>query len=138
MLAIHRRNLAEGISLVNRVGVQMEENFQWFHAEDKIRDTIVGIVAGMVLGMDGTDPTKPIFAFAKTEEGDLKVSSRGNLSLVKQGLNLSEIMRLSAQYVGGEGGGHDIAAGATIPLKTEKLFLEQIKTTLEAQLSTQG
>ena len=138
LLAIHRRNLAEGIGLVNRDGVQMEENFQWFHAEDKIRDTIVGIVAGMVLGMDGTDPNKPIFAFAKTEEGDLKVSSRGNLSLVKQGLNLSEIMRLSAQSVGGEGGGHDIAAGATIPLKTEKLFLEQIKTTLEAQLSTQG
>ena len=135
LLAVHRRNLAEGIGLFNREGVVMEDNFQWFHAQDKIRDTIVGIVAGMVLGMDGTDPNKPIFAFAKTDEGDLKVSSRGNLSLVKKGLNLSEIMRLSAQYVGGEGGGHDIAAGATIPLKTEKLFLEQIKTILEAQLS---
>jgi len=135
LLAVHRRNLAEGIGLFNREGVVMEDNFQWFHAQDKIRDTIVGIVAGMVLGMDGTDPNKPIFAFAQTDEGDLKVSSRGNLSLVKKGLNLSEIMRLSAQYVGGEGGGHDIAAGATIPLKTEKLFLEQIKTILEAQLS---
>tara|TARA_A100001037_G_scaffold306608_1_gene353251 strand:- start:15994 stop:17454 length:1461 start_codon:yes stop_codon:yes gene_type:complete len=134
LLAVHRKNLAEGIGLLNREGVVMEENFQWFHAQDKIRDTIVGIVAGMVLGMDGTDPNKPIFAFAKTEEGDLKVSSRGTPILVKNGLNLSEVMRISAEHVGGEGGGHDIAAGATIPLQTEKLFLEQIKTTLELQL----
>mgnify|MGYP006234222645 FL=1 len=87
----------------------------------------------MVLGLEGTDPNKPIFAFAETEDGDLKVSGRGTTALVENGLNLAEIMSLSAQHVGGEGGGHNIAAGATIPLNTEKMFLEKTKTLLLLQ-----
>jgi RecJ-like exonuclease len=133
LLAIHRKNLSMGISYVLRDGVSIEENFQWFHARNQIRDTIVGIVAGMVLGLEGTDPNKPIFAFAETEDGDLKVSGRGTTALVENGLNLAEIMSLSAQHVGGEGGGHNIAAGATIPLNTEKMFLEKTKTLLLLQ-----
>src|SRR6056297_454646 len=89
LLRNHRRNLSEGLQLVKREGVTKEENVQWFHAEDRIRETIVGIVAGMAVGSEGIDRGTPIVAFAeKTEDGDeseagddevteVKVSSRG-------------------------------------------------------------
>jgi membrane-bound lytic murein transglycosylase B len=45
--------------------VTHEDHLQWFDAGDAIRETIVGIVAGMALGTDGVSAGKPIVAFAE-------------------------------------------------------------------------
>lgn len=124
LLANHRRNLSEGLDLVEEIGVTREEHLQWFHAENRIRDTIVGIVAGMAIGVDGVDATRPIVAFAEADDG-IKVSTRGTPPLVRSGLDLSVVMADAAAAVEGEGGGHDIAAGATIPPGAEAEFIER-------------
>jgi RecJ-like exonuclease len=124
LLANHRRNLSSGLDLVRERGVTREEHLQWFDAGGEIRETIVGIVAGMAVGIEGVDPDRPIIAFAETEEGDLKVSSRGSPTLVRRGLDLSVVMSEAAAAVEGEGGGHDVAAGATIPGGTRRAFLD--------------
>jgi RecJ-like exonuclease len=172
LLANHRRNLSEGIQLVEREGVTKEEHVQWFHAEDRIRETIVGIIAGMAVGADGIDRGTPIIAFAdKTDEdgasgesgdtgecadagegGDadddndadegtdanevteVKVSSRGTPALTRRGLDLSAVMREASQAVGGDGGGHDVAAGATVPKGTESEFVERADELVGEQL----
>jgi RecJ-like exonuclease len=149
LLRNHRRNLSEGLQLVKREGVTSEENVQWFHAEDRIRETIVGIVAGMAVGAEGIDRGTPILAFAeKTDESDgekadesegetadanddeedeevaeVKVSARGTPTLTRRGLDLSVVMREASQAVGGDGGGHNVAAGATVPKGTEDEFV---------------
>ncbi|UPV75688.1 DHH family phosphoesterase [Halorussus limi] len=131
LLRNHRRNLSEGLQLVKREGVTKEENVQWFHAEDRIRETIVGIVAGMAVGSEGIDRGTPIVAFAeKTEDGEegdevteVKVSARGTPALTRRGLDLSVVMREASQAVGGDGGGHNVAAGATVPKGTEDEFV---------------
>jgi len=134
LLANHRRNLSEGLEYVRREGVTHEEHLQWFDAGEAIRETIVGIVAGMAIGTDGVNPDKPIVAFASKNDEETKVSGRGSGILVRQGLDLSVVMREASQAVGGDGGGHDIAAGATVPAGKEAEFVAAANDVLEEQL----
>ena len=134
LLANHRRNLSEGLQLVKREGVTREEHLQWFHAEDRIRETIVGIIAGMAVGADGIDRGTPIVAFAAKNDEEVKVSARGTPSLTRNGLDLSVVMREASQAVGGDGGGHNVAAGATVPRGTEEEFIERADALVGEQL----
>ncbi|GAA0725938.1 RecJ-like exonuclease [Halorubrum trapanicum] len=123
LLRTHRKNLSEGLQWVKTEGVTHEEHLQWFDAGSRIRETIVGIVAGMAVGSPAVDRSKPVIAFAEESAAELKVSSRGSHALVRQGLDLSTVMREASQSVGGDGGGHDVAAGATIPTTERDAFL---------------
>ncbi|MEF8812426.1 MAG: DHH family phosphoesterase [Halovenus sp.] len=134
LLADHRRNLSAGLEQVKSGGVTRETHLQWFDAGGEIRETIVGIVAGMALGVDGVDPDRPIVAFARKNDEETKVSARGTGPLVGRGLDLSAAMREAAREVGGDGGGHDIAAGATVPAGKEAAFVETVDAIVGEQL----
>jgi RecJ-like exonuclease len=123
LLGEHRRNLSEGLRWVKEEGVTVEQHLQWFDAGGRIRETIVGIVAGMAVGAQGVRHDLPIVAFARKNDAELKVSARGSHTLVRQGLDLSVVMQQAARAVGGDGGGHDVAAGATIPADGRDEFL---------------
>jgi single-stranded-DNA-specific exonuclease len=134
LLAEHRRNLSAGIEWVESEGVTRAEHVQWFHAGTAIRDTIVGIVAGMALGNDGVAADRPIVGFAEKRDGEgIKVSARGPGRLAGD-LDLARAMREAATAVGGEGGGHAMAAGATVPAGTESKFLDRVDDLVGAQL----
>jgi len=70
-------------------------------------------------------------------EDKTKVSARGTKYLVGRGLNLAEACRDAAMHVGGYGGGHDIAAGATIPKGKEEEFLKKIDEIVGWQLGAE-
>jgi len=123
LLRNHRKNLSEGLQWVKTEGVTHEENLQWFDAGSRIRETIVGIVAGMAVDSSAVDASKPVVAFAEESAAELKVSARGSHALVRQGLDLSAVMRDASRAVGGDGGGHDVAAGATVPTGERDAFL---------------
>ncbi|MEF8779247.1 MAG: DHH family phosphoesterase [Haloferacaceae archaeon] len=135
LLANHRRNLSEGLEWVKTEGVTVESNVQWFDAGTRIRETIVGIVAGMAIGTPAVDGSKPIVAFAAKNGDELKVSARGSGRLVRNGLDLSAAMREASRAVGGDGGGHDVAAGATIPADERDAFLAAVDELVGEQLS---
>jgi RecJ-like exonuclease len=134
LLRNHRRNLSEGLQYVRREGVTREEHVQWFDAGDSIRETIVGIVAGMAYGSDGVDRGVPILAFARKSDEETKVSARGTGTLVRKGLDLSRVMGEASAAVGGKGGGHDVAAGATIPAGREPEFVAEADRIVGEQL----
>ena len=134
LLENHRRNLSEGLEHVKRRGVDQAEHIQYFDAGDEIRETIVGIVAGMALGVEGVDGSRPIIAFAEKNDEETKVSARGTGRLVGKGLDLSTVMTEASRSVGGDGGGHDIAAGATIPTGEEEPFVEEADAIVAEQL----
>jgi len=125
LLREHRRNLSEGLDWVRAEGVTVEDDLQWFHAEDRIRETIVGIVAGMALGSDATESDRPIVGFGNKNDEEVKVSARATSKLVDRGIDLSVVMSEAAQAVDGDGGGHVVAAGATVPRGREQEFLEE-------------
>jgi RecJ-like exonuclease len=134
LLRTHRRNLSEGLSWVKDEGVTVEDDLQWFHAEDRIRETIVGIVAGMALGAEGVKSDLPIIGFGNKNDEEVKVSARGTPALVNRGLDLSAVMGAASQAVGGDGGGHTVAAGATVPKGEERAFLDAAGEEIAAQL----
>ncbi|MFB6271001.1 MAG: DHH family phosphoesterase, partial [Halobacterium sp.] len=135
LLREHRRNLSEGLNWVQSEGVNVEDDVQWFHAEDRIRETIVGIVAGMALGSDATESDRPIVGFGNKNDDEVKVSARATSRLVDQGLDLSVVMQEASQAVGGDGGGHVVAAGATVPKGEERAFLDEAAERVREQLS---
>ena len=82
--------------------------------------------------MFGIDESKPVFAFADTEEGEVKVSARASKNLVESGINLKEIVKKAAEKVGGEGGGHAAAAGAIIPKGSVEAFIKNVEIILNS------
>ncbi|SNQ61271.1 single-stranded-DNA-specific exonuclease RecJ [Candidatus Methanoperedens nitratireducens] len=132
LLNDHRKNLVEGLTLVKEIGLVKMENLQYFDSGNKIRETIVGIVAGMCSSFVNNKEF-PIIAFADAD-GGVKVSSRGNYDLVRKGLNLGAAIGEAAKAVGGTGGGHDIAAGAFIPREAKEEFLRVLDRVIGGQV----
>lgn len=132
--AEHRKNISSALTYVRENHLMRERRFvQYFDAGDSIRDTVVGIVAGMLLNTDLAKRDLPIIAFADAEDG-VKVSARADRSLVNRGLNLSEVMKKAAEFVGGFGGGHSVAAGATIPADKREVFLDAVEDLISCQV----
>ena len=133
LLRGHREYLVESMEAIAEAGINQMDAIQYFHAADKIRDTVVGIAASIALNQEGTAKDLPIIAFAHAEDG-IKVSARSTRDLVARGLDLAAIMQKAGQDVGGFGGGHHGAAGATIPPGTEERFLEIANRMVREQL----
>jgi single-stranded-DNA-specific exonuclease len=133
----HRENLADAINLVKDLGLERGEYIQHFHGHDLIIDSIVGIVAGMVLGSGEIPSDLPIVAFANAidDRNKVKVSARGTRDQVNRGLDLAVAVKLASEKVGGVGGGHNIAAGATIDCGKEEAFLLEIEKLIREQMS---
>ena len=111
LLRQHRRMLRAGIEFaVSRV--QDLGCFRFLDARGVIGENIVGTVCGMCLQQSWN---APVIGIALGEDGTLKISGRATRSLVAAGVDLGALMRGAATAVGGAGGGHAIAAGASIP-----------------------
>jgi len=136
LLRNHRKNLSQGVDWVTTEGVTTEDNIQWFDAGDEIRATIIGIIAGMAIGESGIRRDQPIIGFAEKSDTEVKVSARGSHTLTAKGLDLSVVMRKAARAVDGDGGGHDVAAGATIPVGEQSAFVAVADEIVGEQLSS--
>lgn len=139
LLRTHRENLSNAINYVKQMGVGTIGGIQHFHCADQVKDTIVGIIAGMLLGSGELDTSKPVVGFAISKEEDgrfkIKASIRGSRHLVEMGLNLASAVKSAAEVVSGVGGGHSVAAGATLPLGSEDRFLAALDAEISKQLS---
>jgi len=130
----HRKHISSALSYIKENHLLRERRFlQYFDAGPEIRETVVGIVAGIMLNSGDTNRGLPIFAFADADDG-IKVSARANRSLTDRGLDLSSIMKTASEIVGGYGGGHKVAAGATIPRGKEEEFLDIVEDLISSQI----
>ena len=133
LLSGHRQNLVEGLQYARDEQIQKRTYLQYFHAGNGIRDTIIGIVTNMMLNMEDVDKELPLIGFALTENGEVKVSARAAQSLVDRGLDLAAALTRAAKEINGIGGGHNIAAGATIPKGKEEEFLQLLEREIQRQ-----
>jgi single-stranded-DNA-specific exonuclease len=79
---------------------------------------------------------KPIIAYARiTGEDQVKVSSRGSEQLIQNGLNLGDVMQVASEKFSGRGGGHDVAAGAQVPIKDVEAFIKLVNNLVKKQLA---
>ncbi len=133
VLELHRRMIRNGI-FFTRKRVNDFGSFYFLDARGEISDTVIGTVAGEFLGSGLVKRDKPILAFSLDERGDVKVSGRGTKELLERGLDLNKLMREATKDIG-IGGGHAIAAGASITVRgMESEFLKRCKEVLKRQL----
>jgi len=134
----HRRQLRQGIEWVIQTGVDEKEQFYYFDSGDRIKESIVGIVAGMLYGSGAIEDNKPIIAVALNEDGSLKISGRATKDLLDKGINLGKAFKEICNELGegNEGGGHAIAAGLKLETKNKETFFEKLNEKFKEQTST--
>ncbi|MBS7647273.1 MAG: DHH family phosphoesterase [Candidatus Bathyarchaeia archaeon] len=111
------------------------ENIYVIYGEDFIDDKIVGAISS-ILSTSLPKPDKPLIAYANVkEEGLIKVSARTVDAVVAKGVNLGEIMQIAAEKCLGKGGGHDVAAGAQVPIENVETFIKLVNDLVGRKLS---
>jgi RecJ-like exonuclease len=99
------------------------ENIYVVYGENFINDKIVGAISSILSG-GLPNPEKPLIAYANVEDQGLaKISARTVDAVVARGINLGDIMQAAAEKCEGKGGGHNIAAGAQVPLEKINAFI---------------
>jgi len=124
----HEKNLAVDIR-ENVEKIRKGENIWYINTVDALS---TGSLATTVVRY--LHPELP-FICVNESEGILKVSARGTRELVSRGLDLAFALREAAGAVGGNGGGHSVASGASIPLGSTEEFLSIVDQIVGDQLS---
>jgi RecJ-like exonuclease len=125
----YRKNILKELLRIDNEGVKEKQSYRFFYSQDSsLGGVIGGIATNFIL-----DKEKPLFSLV-CKEDELHVSCRGNQYLVDKGLDLGSAMKNAADTLGGNGGGHKIAAGATIPIEKKEKFLETVDSLILRQL----
>jgi RecJ-like exonuclease len=110
------------------------DNIYVVYGENFIDDKIIGAVSS-ILSTSLPNPEKPLIAYANVEEENLaKFSARTIDMMVNRGINLGEIMQVAAEKCMGNGGGHNIAAGAQVPIENIDIFIKTVDELVGKQL----
>jgi single-stranded DNA-specific DHH superfamily exonuclease len=130
-LEIHRKYCTKILRELNRAVESIESmsslKYVWVENEG-----ITGAVAGVLARYVVRD--FPVLALRRID-GIVRISARGNEELIERGVDLGDIMRISAQRVGGQGGGHSIAAGASVPEREIAEFLKNVNEEVQKRLA---
>jgi len=127
----YKQKLLDGLQALENGGIHETNGMRYFYTENS---SLGGVIAGIATNFL-FDEKKPLFSLARKETDDeVHVSCRGNQTLVARGLDLGVAMKTVATALGGYGGGHKIAAGATIAFNKEEEFLAKVDELLVRQL----
>lgn len=116
--ASSRKAVVDAISAIDADGLRQMEHIQWFDSSDS---GFTGVICGAVMNYLG-DPAKPTVGINGAED-TAKISSRGTLSQLGRGVDLADALKRACAAAGGEGGGHRIAAGGSVPKANRDVFL---------------
>ncbi len=136
ILARYRRTISKYLGWVMEKPERMEEleNIYVVHGENFIEDKIVGAISS-ILSTSLPNPEKPLIMYANLEEEDLaKFSARTVDMVIHKGVNLGEAMQVAAERCQGKGGGHNIAAGAQVPIQNVNAFIRLVDEIAGKQL----
>ena len=121
----YRKTMIEKLRWLDEHRDRLEEmrGIYVLHGGQTINEKMISAIS-TILSTSMPNMEKPIIAYSIVQEEKLmKVSARATDSLTRKGINLGEIMHISAERFSGKGGGHDVAAGAQIPINKKEHFL---------------
>jgi len=132
----YRKNINKYLSWVTEKPERLREldNIYVVNGEDYINEKIIGTVSSiMVSGL--ANNKKPLIAYAKVDgEESFKISSRTTEAALQKGVNLGDVMRLASEKHLGKGGGHNVAAGAQVPMNQIENFITTVNELVGQQL----
>jgi single-stranded-DNA-specific exonuclease len=110
------------------------ENIYVVYGENFINEKIIGTISS-ILSTRLTNPEKPLIAFSNIEEENAsKFSARTTDMALSKGVNLGDVMRVASEKYGGKGGGHNVAAGAQVPIDQVENFINTVNDLVGKQL----
>ncbi|MGD6935275.1 MAG: DHHA1 domain-containing protein [Candidatus Bathyarchaeia archaeon] len=136
ILEDYRKNINKYLGWVMEKPERMREltNIYVVNGEDFINEKIIGTVSSIIVAGVANNQ-KPIIAYAKVDgEDSVKISSRTTEAALQKGVNLGDIMRVASEKHGGKGGGHNIAAGAQVPMDQVEGFVKTADELVGRQL----
>ena len=125
----YRQKILDELLKLEKDGVKEKAALRYFYSN---RSSLGGVIGGIATNFI-LDKKKPLLSLVK-KENEIHISGRGNQYLVSNGLDLGSALKEVATSLNGNGGGHKIAAGATIDSKKEKEFLDAANMILSKQI----
>lgn len=126
----YRQFIISGIKLLNDSEKISGNGFVIINAKDKIKDTIIGTLASIMskssIYAEGTVITTMAYC-----EDKIKVSIR---CVGEASRNLREILSNIIEKIGGNVGGHDVAAGCIILREKESEFIDLLRKSFEVEI----
>jgi single-stranded-DNA-specific exonuclease len=136
VLEEYRRNISKYLSWVMERPERMREfeNIYVVYGENSVNEKIIGTISSiLVSGLE--NPEKPLIAFSNIpEENASKFSARTNDVALSKGVNLGTVMHIASEKYGGKGGGHNVAAGAQVPIDKIDSFIKTVDELVGRQL----
>ncbi len=136
VLEDYRRTINKYLGWVMEKPERMKEfeNIYVVYGEDFIDDKMVGAISS-ILTSSLPNPEKPLIAYANLQdEGIAKISARTMDTVINRGVNLAEVMQVAAEKFHGNGGGHNIAAGAQVSIGNIDDFIKTVNELVGKQL----
>ncbi len=105
-------------------------NYIIINAKNNVLSTMIGTIASMISKNNEIAENIFVLSMARNPDNTTKVSLR--VSGNPEGVDLKSIVSELVERVGGEAGGHQLAAGAIIDTALEDKFIEEAKTLFES------
>ncbi len=126
----YRQLILSALKFISEAEKIEGEGFIIINAREQIKDTMIGTIASILSNSLLYEEGTTIITMAYYED-KIKVSAR---SVGRQTRNVREILDEVVKKIGGEVGGHDVAAGCMISQKKEQEFIEALKKNFEIEL----
>lgn len=126
----YARQIVENMVNIDKKGLIQLDSIQYF---DSTSSGFTGMLCGIAMQSIG-NPNKPTIGLNKSRD-PINISSRGMLCQLDMGIDLSVAMRKACTYVGGNGGGHRIASGGSIPADKSEEFISKINEIVKDQIN---
>ncbi len=130
MYVKYKQFIISGLKSVSEIEKIQGDGFVIINAKDKIKDGIIGTIAGILSNSSLYEEGTMIVTMAYYDD-KIKVSAR---NVGENGRNVREVLNNVIEKIGGEVGGHKFAAGCMFSQKKEKEFIESLKKNLEIEL----
>jgi RecJ-like exonuclease len=128
--ADYKQHIISGLNYVSNLEKIQGKDYIIINAKDNIKDTVIGTIAS-ILSMSSVYREGTAIITMAWNNDKIKVSGR---VAGRQGRNIREILDAVVENVGGESGGHPLAAGCLISREKESEFIELLKKRLEVEL----
>jgi single-stranded-DNA-specific exonuclease len=127
----YRQSIVQALKHVDTQEKIQGDKYVIMNAKDQIENTIIGTIASIV-SMSAIYKEGTIIVAMAYDQDKIKVSSRISGRGKKDNTrNLKEIMDEVTDLVGGEAGGHKMAAGCLISKEKEEAFIDVVKKKLD-------
>jgi RecJ-like exonuclease len=136
VLEDYRKSISTYLGWVMEKPERMKEfeHIYVVYGETFINEKIIGTISSiLVSGLE--HPEKPLIAYANIiEENAAKFSARTTDMALSKGVNLGNVMHVASEKYGGKGGGHNVAAGAQVPIDQIENFINTVNDLIGKQL----